>query len=247
MSVIDDLLQYAHTCSRDAAVQDVRIGLHWTAVFSQRVGLAATVPDASCCFAEDLRGGGRLHEETGLALAGRLRSERPLEAGVGLAAINSLIPIPHQESVVLNARDLLIERGRGKKVALVGHFAFTEELRKAAGQVWALELNPTPGDVPAEQAPELLPQADVIGVTATTLINHTFDELARLFPPQALVVMLGPSTPLCPLLFDYGVDVLAGAVVTDPDHVLRLVSQSSPLHRPTGLQRLTLARPGLPL
>jgi len=242
MTAIDDLIAFAGSHGADCPVQDVRIGLHWTAVYSQRLGLAATQPDASCCFAKDIRNAGHLHEMTALALAEYLHSPRPLEACVGMAALNSFLPIHRKDSVELNARDLMIERGRDKNVALVGHFAFTEELRTAAQQLWVLELNPTPGDLPSEQAPALLPQADVIGITATTLLNQTFDALASLFPPQALVVMLGPSTPLCPVLFDYGVHVLAGAVVTDPDHLLHMISQSSPLHRPIGLQRLTLAR-----
>lgn len=242
MNLTDDLLQYARDNGSDTTLQDVRIGLHWTAVVSQRVGLAATLPDDTCCVADELRNGGHLHEMTAFALAEYLRSPRPLEASVGMAALNSFLPVNSTASVELNARDLMLARGREKNVALVGHFAFTEELRRAAGQLWVLELEPMPGDVPTEQAPELLPQADVIGVTATTLLNHTFDDLTRLFPPQALVVMLGPSTPLCPVLFDYGVDVLAGSIVTDANHLLHLVSQSSPLHRPTGLQRLTLVR-----
>jgi len=247
MNIIDDLLADARSSAADAPVLDVRIGLHWTAVYSRRVGLAATQPDATCCFAEEIRNGGHLHEMTAFALAEYLYSSRPLEACVGMAALNSFLPVNKEDSVELNARDLMIERGRGKNVALVGHFAFTEDLRKVARQLWVLALNPTPGDLPAERAPELLPQADVIGITASTLINHTFAALASLFPPQALVVMMGPSTPLCPLLFDYGVDVLAGAVVTDADHLLHLVSQSSPLHRPGGLQRLTLAKDRSPV
>ena len=59
--------------------------------------------------------------------------------------------------------------------------------------------------------------------------------------------MLGPTTPLSTLLFDYGVDVLAGARVTEPDVILHSVGQGSPLHRPRGLQRVTLARPNSPV
>jgi uncharacterized protein len=242
MKITDDLLAAAHLASHDYPVQEVFIGLYWTAVYSHQVGLAATQADASCCFAEDIQGAGHLHEMSAFALAEYLRSQRPLEACVGMAALNSLLPLDNQDSIELNARDLIMKRGQGKNVALIGHFAFTEELRKEAMRLWVLELSPTPGDLPADQAPELLPQADVIGITASTLLNQTFDDLASLFPPHALVVMLGPSTPLCRILFDYGVDVLAGARVSEPEHIFHLISQSSPLHRPTGLQRLTLVR-----
>ncbi len=242
MTIIDDLLASAYMASSDCAVQDVLIGLHWTAVQSLYLGLAATQAEASCCFAEDISGTGHLHEKSAYELAEYLRSPRPLEASVGMAALNSFLRVDEQAVVELNARDLIIERGRGKRVALVGHFQFTEEVRRAAAQLWVLELDLIPGDLPAADAPQYLPQADVIGVTATTLLNGTFADLARLFPPQALVVMLGPSTPLSTVLFDYGVDVLAGARVSEPGMILRYIGQSSPLHRPRGLQRLTLAR-----
>ncbi|MFM8319572.1 MAG: Rossmann-like domain-containing protein [Chloroflexota bacterium] len=246
MPVIDDLITYAQHACTDQPVRDVRVGLHWTAVLGERLGLAATQADESCCFAGDIQNAGSLHEMSQLGLIDYLRSSRPLEAGVGMAALNGCLPLDEQRQVELNARDLIVSRGRGRNVALVGHFAFTEAVRSAAGQLWVLELDPTAGDLPAERAPDLLPQADVIGITAVTLLNRTFDNLAGLFPPHALVVMLGPTTPLCPVLFDYGVDVLSGAVVTDAPHVLRLISQCSPLHGPAGLKRMTLARAGKP-
>ncbi len=241
MPIIDDLLSYVHTNCSDAPITDVRIGLHWTAVVSRQVGLACTLPDKTCCFTEDIKNGGSLHHMSAFSLADFLHSPRLLESSVGMAALNSVLPTASHHPVRQNARDLIVEEGRGKNVALVGHFAFTELVRESAARLWVLELNPTPGDLPAALAPEILPRADVIGVTASTIINHTFDELARLFPPQALVVMMGPTTPLCPVLFDYGIHILAGARVVDAEHILHLVSQSSPLHRPFGLERLTLA------
>jgi uncharacterized protein len=242
MNVIDDLLNTAHLASRDYPVQDVLIGLHWTAVQSRFLGLAATQADQSCCFAEEIRGAGALHQKTAYELAEYLHSSRPLEASLGMAALNSLLPVDEQSAVALNARDLLIQKSQGRRTALVGHFQFTEDIRRLAAQLWVLELVPSPGDLPATDAPLYLPQADVIGITASTLLNGTFEDVARLFPTQALVVMLGPTTPLSPVLFDYGINVLAGARVSDPDHILRLIGQSSPLHRPAGLQRLTLVR-----
>ncbi len=242
MTVIDDLLSSVINSAPDVPARDVLVGLYWTAVFGSKVGLAATPTDIACCFAEDVEGVGQLHTRSLSELAQGLRSKHPIEVTIGMAALNSLIEVNEADGVEINARAVILERGRGKNVATIGHFPFTDALREVAAHTWVLELHPTPGDVPAERAPELIPQADVIGLTATTLLNDTFEALAKLFPPTALVVMLGPSTPLSTVLFDYGVTMLGGTLITDPDVALRYIGQGSSLHGVPGMKRMTLMK-----
>ncbi len=241
MNVIDDLLASLQTLP-DRPVKRVLVGLYWTAVQGSALGLAATQADATCCEAHDIAGVGRLHEQSTHTLAALARSDQPVEAGIGLAAINSSMQVNALTGIELNARDLLLDRARGRRVALIGHFPFADELRRVASALWILELNPGPGDLPAAAAPEWIPQADVVGLTASTLSNGTFDGLSKLFPPRALVVMMGPSTPLSPVLFEHGVQILAGAIVDDPATVIHYVEQATSLHRIPGLRRVTLSR-----
>jgi len=192
-----------------------------------------------------VRQAGHLLERSALELAEYAKSERPLEASIGLAAINALLEVDESRCVELNAEQVILEKGVGKSVAIVGHFPFIPQVREAAEKLWVLEKRPVGGDLPAEMAAEVLPQADVAAITGTSLINHTFEELMKLCRPDALVIILGPSAPLSPLLFDYGVDIICGTLVADTESVLRLIGQGAnfgQVKRGGGVRLLTMAR-----
>ncbi len=232
------------------SVIDVRIGTHWTAVVveqasGQRAGLAATQ------MVHDLEHGrpavreaGRLIGRDARELAELARSDSLTERSVGFAALNALLDVNASACVDRNAEDLILEHGRGRSVAVVGHFPFVPKVREVARTCWILELDPGPGDLPAERAPEIIPQADVVAITGMTLINGTFESLAALPRPGAFVVVLGPSTPLSPLLFDYGVDAVSGAIITDIPIALAAISQGANFRQVPGKRLLTMARPG---
>jgi hypothetical protein len=161
-----------------------------------------------------------------------------------MAAYNALLQLDEADFVELNASQVIIDQGTGGCVAIIGHFPFVNQVRRVAERCWVLELHPRPGDVPADRADELLPQADVVAITSTSLINHTFDGLIRLCRDDAYVIMLGPSTPLSPVLLETGVDVLSGTVVEDVGRVLRSISQGATfrqIKRMGGLRLVTMA------
>jgi uncharacterized protein (DUF4213/DUF364 family) len=112
------------------------------------------------------------------------------------------------------------------------------------GQLSVLDRRPGEDALPAQAAVEVIPNADVLALTATSLINHTFEELMALRNPDARVVMLGPSTPLSPVLFDHGVQLLSGSVVEEIDTVLQAVSQGANFRqvRPLGVRLVTMER-----
>jgi hypothetical protein len=231
-------------------VVDVRIGTHWTAVVvdtpaGPRAGLAATQ------LTQDLEHGraavrdaGRLIGRDARALAELARSDSLTERSVGFATINALLAVDEAACVDCNAEELILERGRGRTVAVVGHFPFVPKVREAARTCWVLELSPGPDDLPAERVPEIIPQAEVVAITGMTLINGTFETLAALTRPGAYVVVLGPSTPLSPLLFDYGVDAISGAIVTDIPAALTAITQGANFRQTPGRRLLTMTRSG---
>ncbi|MGC8781026.1 MAG: Rossmann-like domain-containing protein [Anaerolineae bacterium] len=235
----------------DGRVADVRIGTHWTVVVVEtsagpRAGLAATQ------IVHDLEHGrpavrdaGKLIGRDAHALAELALSDSLTERSLGFAAINALLEVDEAQCVDLNAEETILARGRGRQVAIVGHFPFVPKVRGVAATCWVLELNPGPDDLPASMAPELIPQADVVAITGMTLVNGTFDGLIALCRPDAWVVVLGPSTPLSPLLFDYGVHAISGTVVTDIPAVVTAVSQGATFRQIAGRRLLTMAREAL--
>ena len=239
MSILDDLLA---RLPDDVAVRSVLVGAHWTVVCSRHCGLASTITGDKPHGHEQVRDVGRLHLKSARELAEYARSDNPLEASLGVAAINSLLDVDERNAVEVNAAQVLAEQGRGKNVALVGHFPFIPKLRDQVGQLWVLELRPSEGEYPAESAADLIPQADVVAITGTALINYTLDGLLALCRPNALVMVLGPSTPLSPVLFAHGASIISGARVIDEAAVTRTVAQGATFRQVEGVRLLTLQR-----
>ncbi|MRR29075.1 hypothetical protein EG834_01770 [bacterium] len=231
---------------------DIHVGYSRTAVLAETTrglscGLAATLANPAFMHRcnPSVANAGHLLEMSTAELVNLAESDSYTEVSIGLAAINALVPINPADCVELNAEVYLREHAMHKNVALVGHFPFVERLKPDLNNLWVLELDPRDGDIPAELAPEYIPKADVVAITATTLINHTFEGLLALCRPESRVMVLGPSTPLSPVLFDKGVDLLCGTIVTDPKAAFLGISQgasSHQLHEAGATMQVTLQR-----
>jgi uncharacterized protein (DUF4213/DUF364 family) len=208
-------------------------------VCSRACGLASTLVSSHAHGEGNLKDVGSLHLKSARELAELALADNLLEASLGVAALNSLLEMDDRLASLSNAVDVLISRGSGKRVALVGHFPFIPRLRPAAGQLWVIEQNPGQGEFPAQAAADLLPKAEVVAITSSALINHTLDLLLEMVAPSALVMLLGPSTPLSPLLFDYGLSILSGARVMDEELALRTIAQGGSFQQVQGVQRVT--------
>ena len=240
MRILDDILS---GLKAEQSVRDIRLGLFHTAVLTGNCGLAATLPRDSLRQEPPLvRGPGSLHQKSALELARMCYSERIPEAAIGMAAINSLLDVDQGRCQELNARELLIEKGRGRAVAIVGHFPFVPQLRQEVRELWVIEKNPREGDLPEGEGEALVPRADVVAITGTAFTNHTMDRLLALCSPGAFVVVLGDTSPLSPVLFDHGVDAISGTVVADPDLAMRCVSQGANYRQIKGLRQLTMMK-----
>ena len=240
MKILDDLLA---TLRQGEVVKDIRQGPFQTAVLTHSCGLASTPHDYGYHQGDaSVREAGTLIEKEALKVAQMAYSSSLLEAAIGMATINSLLEVDEGRCVSLNARDLLAEKGKGKKVALIGHFPFIPELRRVSKELWVIEQHPREGDFAEGEAESLVPQADVVGITGTAFTNHTIERLLNLCRPEAYVVILGGTAPLSPVLFDYGVDAISGTKVVNPEIVLRCVSQGATFRQIKGIRLLTMRK-----
>ena len=236
MNIIDDLIS---SLSGDSLVCEVYTCVFWTAVVSKHCGLSSTFRDEHPHHGM-VRGVGDLRNRSALELAEYAKSDNLLEASIGMATINSLIDIDETKCDVENALDVLIEKGEGKDIAVVGHFPWIPKLRQVARKLWVLEQRPQAGDLPAEAAEDILPKADVVAITGTSLINHTAEKLLDL-AKGSFIVMVGPTSPLSPVLFDWGVDVVSGTKVVEPEKMLRSISEGAIFPQVQGVKLMNMS------
>lgn len=216
MRIVEDLL--AGLADRDHPVRRVVLGLHWIAVESRHVGMAHVFRPPG---KYEIEGSGKLLGMSALALARRALSWNPLEAGLGLAALNSLIAAEGRPG---NVFERLPETVNRRRVTVIGRFPFNDAVREAAAESWFLEVEPRRDELPPPAAEVVIPRSDILVVTATALINHTLPRLLEL-AADAQAIVLGPSTPMSKTVFRHGADVLAGIRVVDADALFQSVAQ----------------------
>jgi uncharacterized protein (DUF4213/DUF364 family) len=244
MTLIQDIIG---SIREGAPALEVRVGVFWTAVVSRGCGLASTVmPEGHHQLNPPVGEAGRLAGRSAFELAYLAESKNTLEAAIGMAAINSLVAVDESRCVELNAADYLMEKGKDKRIALVGHFPFVPGLRKAAGTLWVVERKPLEGDLHEQSADVVIPQANVVAITGSAFVNGTIEHLLALARRDALVVVLGPTTPMTPVLFDHGVHVVSGTRVVDTPAALRCLSEAATFRQMRGVKLLTMTREGLP-
>ncbi len=221
-------------------MEEIHIGPFDTVVKSLSWGLSSTFRDpCSGSSPAWVRGAGSLIGRPALEVASLALSDRLLEASVGMATVNSLLEIGELTLHEVNAARIIAEKGVGKEVAVVGNFPFLEKIRSKVGSLRVINKASDKGDEGVEEAREILPHSDVVAITASSFLNHTIEKLLALCP-RAYTLVLGPTAPLSPVLFNYGVDTISGSLVADPDRALPFIREGSSFRRIEGLKRVTL-------
>jgi uncharacterized protein len=229
MNILNDLL----STLPDGNAVKVCIGLHCTSAVIESGGLTgcglASTLDKSY---QNLNGAaqpqiGHLEEFSGRELASWSLSSNRAMASAGVAAINALLAPEFSYWMDLSAEEAVVLHGSGKTVAMIGNFPYVQRLKPHLGKLSVIECDPYTGNLTEDTAFKILPEADVVVIDSMTLVNHSLEILLGLCSPHAYVMLSGISTPLSPILFDYGINMLSGVVITAWAPVMKSVSQGA--------------------
>ena len=223
-------------------VRKVLVGVHWVLVCSQHCGLASTLVNVEPHGHSRVRDVGMLHQKSAQELAGWVLLDNLLEASLGMAALNSLLEVEESRLEQVNAEEVIKEKGEGKHVVIVGHFPFIERIKSGMQSCRVIEKQPFGDDFPEEAAREFIPRAQVVAITGTAFINHTMEGLLSLCRSDASVLVLGPSTPLAPQLFKFGISFLSGARVIDEEAAWLTIQQGAMFQQVKGVKLVTMKK-----
>lgn len=218
-------------CDSDAQVKQLLIGLVWT--LCQSDGMAIGMAMSPGIPTRTLNWSGHLADKTISQLAAWIMTWDSYKTTVAMAAINSCInsrPLPDsvrlpigEESANLAVFDYFLPQLCGKKVVVIGHYPGIERYQDKM-QLSVLEKQPNHADLPDSACEFLLPVADWVFLTGSSIPNKTFPRLAEL-ATHAKTVLMGPTVPWLPQLHEFGINYLAGVEVVDSTALYHTVAQ----------------------
>ncbi len=220
----------------EAKIKDILLGLSWS---------LSTIADESgstnhgICFSPQgvgrtLPWAGTLRGRTVVELAPWIKSWDPAKAVVGALAINAAV---NAQSRLLNGASAIrvgeaahlrvfshfSNQLKGAKVAVIGHYPGLKPLSNCV-EWHCIERLPRENDLPDAAANYLLPRADWVFITASSIANKTIPHLLNL-SRNATVVLMGPSLPWSECWAEHGVNYLAGVAVVDPSLLWQVAAE----------------------
>lgn len=217
-------------------VTQCNAGYNWTTVTSSEggSGIAKTIPVLSVPYS--FRGqiaGAPLKQIAELA-----KSWNFVEAAIGTAAIGAYYNHPsrvydcgqnHPAATEANPNvfNLYREEVTGLKVTVVGHFPALEQKLGSICSLTVLEREPLDNELPDSACEYILPEQDYVFITGCTLVNKTMPRLLEL-SKNAKIVIVGPSTIISSVMFNFGVYGLSGMVVPDAEKCAAIIREGNP-------------------
>lgn len=243
--VKDNLKDQIH----DIEVERAVIGLFFTGVClnTGHAGICATpikeIPEAVCCpsSARAIPNAGHLTERPVEKYLDDALSNIPMKKALGIAVLSALSSYCRDKGLVngyetkvgVDAIECLDLKEDTYPVLIGAIVPFLRILKQRKKPFTVIELDPRTLKAdeilfyaPPGKTPEIVPKADVLVITGTTLINGTLEGILRLARPDAQVVVLGPTASILPqAFFRRGVNILGGDAITDPQKMLDTLAE----------------------
>ncbi|MGB3510155.1 MAG: DUF364 domain-containing protein [Microcoleaceae cyanobacterium] len=233
--IYDLLLDYGNTTTR---IKEILIGLTWTFCETEAIGLCMSPGTVT----RTLPWSGTLVNKSVGELAPWLRSWNSFEATVAMAAINAEINgrsrsvasavslLPTQAEALspygpgnLAVFEYFLPMIRGKRVAIIGRYPNLSRYENEM-EMTVIERQPGADDFPDQASEYLLPEAEWVFLTATSITNKTFPRLAELAKDSQLVLM-GPTMPWLEDLKHFGINYLAGVTVSNSQALKQTIAE----------------------
>lgn len=228
---IYDLIDAKVRKAPPATIATVCLGINWTVASLKQDGIDST---CGLCFSptdapRTLPWPGTLAGKGSAEVLPWLTSWNPCEAAVATAVANAAIngdspllartqPLTNNAPPHLRVFEHFFSGICSGNIVVIGHYPGMERYRdrnNSSLQITCLERCPQPGDLPDTAAEYLLPQADWVFISASSLANKTLPRMLQL-SANATTVLMGPSLPWLEEWRDYGVDYLAGVAIENP-------------------------------
>jgi len=185
---------------------------------------------------ETWSGGSEMRKYIGMPLrelAQAVKSWDFIEARLGAAAINAYynslprlrglgLDIPDAKKHEDRANDPFIQLQkdiRGKTVTVIGHFPYIDQLFAPVCDLKVIEkFYPKDGDYPEQAAEYLLHDSEYAFISSYTIAEKSLPRLlaaAKSGPIPAHVTLVGPASPVTPIMHSFGVDDIAGYAIRD--------------------------------
>jgi uncharacterized protein (DUF4213/DUF364 family) len=221
----------------DIIVERVCLGLGYTGVKLQggQAGVCHSLLSEmalDCC--QILESAGTLAGRTATEFLGLAGSWDLGERVIGIATVNALSQIvfeAHPDRYTVEDANLIdvIEVGPEDIVVLVGLIRpFVPVFRAKAKHLYILERGAEreEGVLPDTVCEEVVPEADVVVITGSSLANGTVDRLLELASGARNVALVGPTVSCVPdPLFSRGVDYAGGIRIRDADKALQVIAE----------------------
>ena len=226
--IINKLIDKALALCGGKKIADVRIGLEYACVLLEddSCGLAYIFKDERDYNAVLSTGVNLCEAEIKSIIPWAADSNR-LKAAIGLAAINSVLNTKAVSGEKVNIIDI-INLNKGDVFGMVGDFPpVMNKIAPMTDDIYVFEFNVKEGSgfYTSEEEQLYLPKCSHVLITASTLINHTLDDVLSYCNNAKEVYLVGPSAPLCPeVLNGYNVTVIAGSIVKRPDLIMPVIS-----------------------